>query len=188
MKKLRKEQLTGFRNLYSDEKEVLQKYMLNDFRRVQKLMRFGSALLAVFFTSMLLTVIEDIKEFSFDKETIVNAILTAILLWGFVLLHERRVRNKILIEKTKQGDFQVLDCFAYETSTSTDKAGTGVVCICTKDGQYCWDRFRVDLGTVRIYQQGGNVPLLLVKCKIPGKNMDYFELFTEYKLQMGRKE
>jgi len=188
MEKLRKEQLTGFRNPYLDEKKILQKFLLRDFKSMQKLMRWGSALLAVFLVSMAMAVMEDIKKASFDGETIVNVVLTALLLWGFLLLHERRIRNKILIAKAKQGDFQVLDCIAYEISTSTDKADTGVVCICTKDGQYCWDRFRVDLDTVRIYQQGGKVPLLLVKCQIPGKKMDYFELFTENRLQTGRKQ
>lgn len=189
MEKIQKEHLTGFRSPSQSEKKKIQAYLLKEFNRIRRLMRSGSIVFAVLFVSMLSGVVEQVKESFFNSgELIVNFMLTILFAGCFLLLHERRVRNRILIEKIGQGEFFVLDCHIYEIDMATDKAETADVYICTRDGQYCRDRFRVDLNTVLIYQQGGEIPLLLMKCSVSGKNMDYFEMFTEEKLQIRRKK
>lgn len=187
MEKIRKEQLEGFRNPSQREKQEILPCLKKTFQGRKRSIRMIKIWISCIFAAALMAVLDDMKyPYENGRMLFIHSVFAIVLGGTLIFLNKWRVENRILLENAVQGEFFVLDCMIYEADTSTDKAQTGAVYVCTRDGQYCWDRFRVDLQTVLNYQQGKHDRLLLVKCSSLGKGTDYFEIFTEEKLRSGR--
>lgn len=93
-------------------------------------------------------------------------------------------RKKIrwFLDEISRGEFQVLDCRAYEESFDVDSAGKAVVKIHNEAGQYCRDWFPLKRELVSVCRQNPETRLLLMK-----GSLDTYELFGDV-MRNSRKD
>lgn len=168
-----KEQLTGFRPPTAKERETAAKYLRKSFSGMMKANVFWNAFFCVFAAACLvnLLAVSDGKRLGANLLYFLFFIIfTAIVFW----IRIQRKSTKQILEKVSRGEFQVMECRAYEVFFSAELMSKARVRIYNNHGQYCAFDFETDIGFARICENDKNTELLLLKC-----GRDFYELLVK---------
>lgn len=179
MNLITRENLTGFRSPTETEKTSIFGYMQKKIARETRPMIFWGVILSVFAVFLLLYLIQGMG--NWGTKLIVLLLLIGVIA-GVFWIRLCRNQKKALLRKISEGEYEVLDCTAYETSFNVELVGEAPVKICSMDGQYCSEKFLLDLPTAKKCKENSNTRLLLLKC-----GQDFYELLSDYRMGMNEK-
>lgn len=168
-----KEELVGFRPPTMAEKEKIAKYMKRSFRGSLRTVSFWNTAVSVFAAGLLISLMTEFKEKSPGENLLYLVLFVGFAAAAFFTRFHRKMKKQIL-RWIDSGQYQVMECRAYDVSFSTDLMSRAIVKIYNVQGQYCSSNFLTDLGIAKKYGKDKNTKLLLLKC---GGN--FYELLNE---------
>lgn len=173
---MKREELTGFRQPTGAEVEGITRYMQQMLRRRLRPIRFWLAVCSVIAGAALITLVGNISQYTFAQNL---ARVVFFLVFEAIVFFIRREqkRNYVLAERIADRKYQVLDCRVYEVTFSIALNSEAEVKVYNQNGQYCKDKFLLDIGTAKKCKSNNSIKLLLLKC-----GNDCYELLSEYRL------
>lgn len=183
MRQVAKEDLSGFRRPDRPEVEKMTPVVCRKLRLERRAMKIWFAICAFLNLAFWPGLLIGWREMA-AGELGIAVLLAVIVLTALIFLFKGLKHNQKLLTQVQNGGFEVLDCYAYENSLSTDSVGSGIVRICTEQGQYCRDSFLVDLSSAREWSVRRNMKFWLLKCSCgDGHEKTYYQLFSEKMMQ-----
>ena len=181
MEQIKKDQLIGYREPTEWESVRIQNYMLAELKNTKRRIVIGTTFCGLVAFSLAITVFTEFPSAPLGLSAIWTT-LGVIFTIAFLTLLNRKRWNSILTETVRTGNFQVMNCKAYETDLSGDMVG-GIVKIYTEQGQYCWDSFAMDINSIKECRKNPSLCFLLMKTTCGVEKEELYELFTEKKLE-----
>lgn len=176
-----RQMLTGFRRPTAWEKEVIEQELRRRNRRYLRVMSFLKSVFSVAAGGILLGCLSG----SGDRTLVMTSsdfLLFGLMVWVIFRIRMGRKKIRWFLDEISRGEFQVLDCRAYEESFDVDSAGKAVVKIHNEAGQYCRDWFPLKRELVSVCRQNPETRLLLMK-----GSLDTYELFGDV-MRNSRKD
>lgn len=158
-----REQMSGFRDPTASEHRAIARHVRNTYAKSLRPMVFWQ----YFFTTAAAMFILNLLVFSADKPfgaNVIYAVFAIVSAAAACLTTASLKKGRIVLQKVRDGEYQVMECRAYEVSYNAEQVSTGAVKIVNERGQYCEADFCVDKGIARICEKDIDTKLLLMRC------------------------
>lgn len=168
-----REQMSGFRDPAASEHRAITRHARNTYTKSLRPMVFWQ----YFFTTAAAMFILNLLVFSADKPfgaNVIYAVFATVSAAAAYLTTASLKKGRAVFRKVTNGEYQVMECRAYEVSYNAEQVSTGAVKIVNERGQYCEADFRVDKGIARICEKDMDTKLLLVK-----RGDDFYDLLLQ---------
>ena len=174
-----KEQLKGYRKPSSVEHFGIASYMEKNIKKTIGMENVLKTIFICFVTIVIFSMLGSEKNFV-SREQIASCIIVIVLILIVSYINKNKKQNKALIKKIKNGEYQVLDCYAYKVDLAASTSNGAVVYVVDPYGQHCAARFLVDFRSAKESIANKSLPFLLMKVN-DNKNVIY-EMFSEKKM------
>lgn len=167
------EQMSGFREPSASEHSAIARHVRNTYAKSLQPMVFWQ----YFFTTAAAMFLLNLLVFFADKPLGANVIYAVFAIASAAAAYLTTAslkKGRAVLRKVANGEYQVMECRAYEVSYNAEQVSTGAVKIVNERGQYCGADFRVDKGIARICEKDMDTKLLLVKC-----GDDFYDLLLQ---------
>lgn len=157
-------ELKGFRKPTAEEQRKICHFMDPVLRQRRKQMNVFRTVIACFSAAMTASAVHKLLYGVEQSTQIITEVVITAVFWGiFIAVHKSIYTNKLLDQRIRNGQYQVLDCLSYEHHYHQDQNRTeGSVKIQTREGVLCEGNFVVDIETALLSEDGKILPLLLL--------------------------
>lgn len=173
MNYVERERLTGFRRPTVSEQQKVAEHIKRTYARNFRPMTFWNSFFTVIAAMFLLNLLGLSGERALGANIIYGIFFLVFAVAAFLTRLSKK-KGKGILKKVAAGEYQVMECKAYDVSYNVALMSTAGIKIVNDRGQYCGSDFLVDKGIARECEKDKNTRLLLVKC-----GEDFYDLVSK---------
>lgn len=177
--KVSREELIGYRQPTSIEKDGIYHYMRFDGKRTLRAMAVWIFVCAGIGSFVLLGLIMGIGQIPTGEIIMGTVIFLAAAIAVLILcLNYKSIQR--LLDQAETGEYQVMDCYVYEAYFSSQISPEAAVKVRNDHGQYCTFDFTLDRDTAQQCQTDPETRILLAKF-----SDKRYELISQKRMELG---
>lgn len=173
MNYVERERLAGFRRPTAQEQQKVAEHIKRTYARSLRPIAFWNCILSVIAAMLLLNLLGLSGERSLGGNIIYGVFFLAFAAAAFLTRLSKK-KGKGILKKIAGGEYQVMDCRAFDVSYNVVQMSTAGVKIVNDQGQHCGSTFLIDKGIARECEKDKSTRLLLIKC-----GEDFYDLLSK---------